>query len=265
MLLTGAKWMLIDTHCHLNSPRFADDLPETIARAQQAGVTQMIVVGYDVPSSEEAVELAERHAPIFAAVAVHPHDSKDYSTAAQARLRELAAHPKVVAIGEIGLDFHYDFSPVESQFAAFRAQLALAREASLPVIIHCREAYRNTLDVLAEEDAQAVGGVMHCWAGSAAEAERALRMGLFLGIGGILTFKNAAELREIALSAPMDRLLVETDAPYLAPAPHRGKRNEPAYTRLVAQQLACVRAVALEEIAARTTENALRLFKRLKL
>lgn len=256
--------MLIDTHCHLNSPRFADDLPEAVARALQAGVTQMIVVGYDMPSSEEAVQLAERYAPIFAAVAVHPHDSKEYSTAAEARLRELASHPKTVAIGEIGLDYHYDFSPVEAQFAAFRAQLALAREVNLPVIVHCREAYRDTLDVLEEGDAQAVGGVMHCWAGSAEEAERALKRGLFLGIGGVLTFKNAETLREIAASAPMDRLLVETDAPYLAPAPHRGKRNEPAFTRLVAERLASLRAVTLEEIAARTSENARRLFGRLQ-
>ncbi len=257
--------MLIDTHCHLNSPRFTDEIPEAIARALQADVTQMIVVGYDIPSSEEAVGLAKRFPPVFAAVAVHPHDSKDYSMAAEARLRELAAHPKVVAIGEIGLDYHYNFSPVAAQFAAFRKQLALARELNLPVIIHCREAYRDTLDMLEQEDVQTVGGVMHCWAGLPEEANRSLEMGLCLGIGGVLTFKNSGALCEIAASAPMDRLLVETDAPYLAPVPHRGKRNEPAFTRLVAERLASLRAVALEEIASRTTENACRLFGRLKL
>jgi TatD DNase family protein len=256
--------MLVDTHCHLNHPQFADDTPAVIAHAEAAGVTRMIVVGYDMPSSEQAVQFAEQLAPIYAAVAVHPHDSKDYDAAAEARLRALAARPKVVAIGEIGLDYHYDFSPRRAQRAAFRAQLALAREAGLPVIIHCREAYADVLDVLEEARAGESGGVMHCWAGTRTEAKRALELGLYLGFGGVLTFKNAEETRTIAAAAPLDRLLVETDAPYLAPVPFRGKRNEPAFTRLAAENLAELRGLTLEEIAAITTANARRLFARLE-
>ncbi|HLV78930.1 MAG TPA: TatD family hydrolase, partial [Chthonomonadaceae bacterium] len=174
--------MLVDTHCHLNHAKFADDVPECLERAQAAGVRQMIVVGYDLASSEQAVALAEAHAPaVFAAVAVHPHDAKTWNSEAAQRLRELAWNLRVVAIGEIGLDFHYDFSPRLDQFAAFRAQMALARETGLPVIIHCREAYPETLDVLTEEGADETGGVMHCWAGSVEEAERTVAIGLELG------------------------------------------------------------------------------------
>lgn len=255
---------LVDTHCHLNSEALADEAGEAVARALEAGVERMVVVGYDMTSSEEAVALAERLAPVYAAVAVHPHDARNYDARAEARLRELAAHPCVVAIGEIGLDYHYDFSPVEEQAAAMQAQLRLAEEAGLPVIIHCREAYRDVLDALERaEGARANGVVMHCWAGEPAEAKRALALGCHLGIGGVVTFKNAEAVRTAARAAPADRLLVETDAPYLAPVPHRGKRNEPAYTRLVAEKLAEVRGEPLEAVAAQTTRNALALFRRM--
>ncbi len=256
--------MLVDTHCHFNHERFAEDLPECLERAIAADVRQMIVVGYDLASSEQAVALAEAHAPsLYAAVAVHPHDAKSWETATAERLQALAEHPHVVAIGEIGLDFHYDFSPRPAQYSAFRAQMRLAREAELPVIIHCREAYPETLDVLAEEGADETGGVMHCWAGSPAEAERTVELGLSLGFGGTLTFKNAEAIRAVAQAAPLESLLVETDAPYLAPVPHRGKRNEPAYTRLVAEKLADLRGMTFAEIATLTTGNAHRLFPRL--
>lgn len=255
--------MLIDSHCHLNHEQFAGDLPQTVARAEAADVRRMVVVGYDIPSSEQAVGLAERFASVYAAVAVHPHDAKDYDARAEARLRAWAAHPKVVAIGEIGLDYHYDFSPRAAQFAALQAQLALAHEVGLPVIIHCREAYDDVLDVLEAGQVGAVGGVMHCWGGTAAEAERALALGLCLGFGGALTFKNAEPTRTVARAVPSDRLLVETDAPYLAPVPHRGRRNEPAYTRLVAERLADLRGLSWENMAEVTTANARRLFGRL--
>jgi TatD DNase family protein len=175
----------------------------------------------------------------------------------------LAQNLRVVAIGEIGLDFHYDFSPRPDQFAAFRAQMALAREASLPVIIHCREAYPETLQVLEDEGADETGGVMHCWAGTEEEAERTVAIGLYLGFGGTLTFKNAEEVRACARAAPLESLLVETDAPYLAPMPYRGKRNEPAYTRFVAEKLAELRGLTFAEIARLTTGNAHRCFPRL--
>jgi TatD DNase family protein len=257
--------MLVDTHCHFNHERFAEDLPECLERAQAADVWQMIVVGYDLPSSEQAVALAETHAPLlFAAVAVHPHDAKSWNEAAADRLRALAQHPRVVALGEIGLDFHYDFSPRPAQYAAFRAQMRLAREVGLPVILHCREAYPETLDVLAEEGAEETGGVMHCWAGSQQDAERAIALGLLLGFGGTLTFKNAEAVRAVAQAAPLENLIVETDAPYLAPVPHRGKRCEPAYTRLVAERLAELRSLTFAETARLTTGNAHRLFPRLQ-
>jgi len=255
--------MLIDSHCHLNHDQFADDLSQVIARAEVAEVRRMIVVGYDIPSSERAVRLAEQFAPVYAAVAVHPHDSKGYDVGAEARVRALATHPKVVSIGEIGLDYHYDFSPREAQFTAFRAQLALAREVGLPVIIHCREAYGDVLDVLEAGGVEGIGGVMHCWGGTQREAERALASGLHLGFGGTLTFKNAAPTREVARAVPLDRVLVETDAPYLAPVPYRGKRNEPAYTRLVVEKLAEIRGLPPDSIAAATTENVRRLFFRM--
>ncbi|HZT43388.1 MAG TPA: TatD family hydrolase [Chthonomonadaceae bacterium] len=256
--------MLVDTHCHLNHAKFADDVPACLERALAAGVQQMIVVGYDLESSEQAVALAEAHAPtVFAAVAVHPHDAKSWNEDTARRLQELAYHLRVVAIGEIGLDFHYDFSPRPDQLAAFRAQMALARETGLPVIIHCREAYPETLQVLSEEGADETGGVMHCWAGTVEEAERTVAIGLNLGFGGTLTFKNAEEVRACALAAPLESLLVETDAPYLAPMPYRGKRNEPAYTRLVAEKLADLRGLTFDEIARLTTGNAHRCFPRL--
>jgi TatD DNase family protein len=257
--------VLIDTHCHFNHERFALDLPECLERAEMAGVRQMVVVGYNLESSEQAVALAERYAPVlFAAVAVHPHDACHWNAATADRLRELAANPRVVAIGEIGLDFHYDFSPRPDQDTAFRAQLALAQEVGLPVIIHCREAYPETLAALAAEGIERIGGVMHCWAGTPSEAEQAVGLGMYLGFGGTLTFKNAESTREAARAIPLERLLVETDAPYLAPVPHRGQRNEPAYTRLVAEKLAELRGLAFPDLAALTTANAQKLFARLR-
>ena len=258
--------MLIDTHCHFNHARFAEDMPECIARAHEAGVMQMIVIGTDRESSEQAVAIAEENGPgIFAAIGVHPHDAKYWDAATDTRFRTLADHPKVVAIGEIGLDYHYDFSPREAQFEAFRAQMRLAREVELPVVIHCREAYTDTLQLLGEEGAGEMGGVMHCWAGTVEEANRTVALGLGLGFGGTLTFKNAEEIRQAAQSVPLETLLLETDAPFLAPMPHRGKRNEPAYVRFVAERLAELRGMTLEEIARLTTGNAHRIFSRLTL
>ncbi|HXG23312.1 MAG TPA: TatD family hydrolase [Chthonomonadales bacterium] len=255
--------MLIDTHCHLNHEQFQADLLEVIERALAAGVERMIVVGFDLPSSEEAVRLADSHLSLYAAIGVHPHEARIYGLTVEERLMDLSRHPKVVAIGEIGLDYHYDFSPRHDQKVAFRAQLALASAVELPVIIHCREAYPDVLDELAQAGVEKTGGVMHCWTGTASEAEWALGLGLYMGFGGVLTFKNADALWEIAASAPLSRILVETDAPYLAPVPHRGKRNEPAYARLVAEKLAQVRAVALEEIESETTINARKLFSKI--
>jgi TatD DNase family protein len=256
--------MLIDTHCHFNDDRFADDVLPSVERALAADVRQMIVVGCDITGSEQAVQLAESHSPaLFAAVGVHPHEAKTWDAAAAARLEAWLNHPRVVALGEIGLDFHYDFSPREAQYAAFRAQMKIARRVGVPVVIHCREAYLETLQVLREEGVDEIGGVMHCWAGTVAQAEQTVALGLALGFGGTLTFKNAQEIRDAAQSVPLTTLLVETDAPYLAPMPYRGKRNEPAYTRLVAEKLAALRGMPFNEIATLTTSNAHNVFPRL--
>lgn len=255
---------LIDTHCHFNHKQFADSVPQALERALAAGVRQMIVVGYDMPSSEQAVRLSEQYAgTLFATVGVHPHDAKDWNDAAEKRLRELSDHPHVVAIGEIGLDYHHNFSPRDAQATAFRAQMRIARDMGLPVVIHCREAYADTLQILSDEGADDTGGVMHCWAGNVGQADQTIALGLSLGFGGTLTFKNAQEVRDAAQRMPLENLLIETDAPYIAPVPHRGKPNEPAYTRLVAEKLAELRGMNLPELALLTTGNARRVFPRL--
>jgi TatD DNase family protein len=256
--------LIVDTHCHLNHKKLAQDIPAVLARAEAVGVGRLVVVGFDMPSSEEAVRIAEAYpGSVYAVIGVHPHDSKDWDTASERRLRELSDRSDVVAIGEIGLDYHYDFSPRAAQEKAFRAQMGLAREVGLPVVIHCREAYTDTLQILAEEGADTTGGVMHCWAGTVQEAERTVSLGLALGFGGTLTFKTAVEIRDAARLVPLETLLVETDATFLAPMPYRGKTNEPAYKRLVAEKLAELRGMTLQEVAQLTTANALRVFPRL--
>jgi TatD DNase family protein len=264
MTKESSRLHLIDTHCHLNHEQLLEDVDVAVARAREADVREMIVVGYDMESSRSAVEIARRIPSVFAAVGIHPHDSRHYNVEAEAELRRLAADPRVVAVGEIGLDYHYDFSSRDDQLRAFRAQIALADEVGLPLILHCREAYADVLDLLEQEMPAGMGCVMHCWAGSGEEAERALALGCHLGFGGVLTFKNAEENRRVAAVAPLNRIVLETDAPYLAPVPHRGKRNEPAYARLAAEKLAEIRGIPLEEVAAATTDNVLGLFPRME-
>lgn len=255
--------MLVDTHCHLNHDQFHGDSESAVLRAQEAGVSRLVVVGYDLDSSEIAVSLATEIPSVFAVVGIHPHDARNYGPNAEIRVRELAAAPRVVAIGEIGLDFHYDFPPVTDQRTAFRAQLAVAHELGMPVVIHCRDAYGETLEELERWTRRGLSGVMHCWGGSADQADRAVSIGLLLGFGGVLTFKNADDIRKIASNAPLGNVVLETDAPYLAPVPFRGKRNEPAYTRIVAEKFAELRSLNLEEVAEATTANAERLFPKL--
>lgn len=253
---------MIDTHAHLNDPKFEHDLDSVIKRASDAGVGAVVVCGYDLPSSVQAVEIAERYTLCLAAVGVHPHDSRHLSPADLARLRELSSNPRVIAIGETGLDFHYDFSPRADQIAAFEKHLELAQEAGLPVIIHSRESHAETVAVV-----RATGhphrGVFHCFSGSPAQAEEVLEMGFFIGVDGPLTYRNSQTLREVAASCPLDRLLIETDCPYLSPVPHRGKRNEPAYLRFVCEAAANAKNIGFEEAALATSSNARRLFERL--
>ena len=253
---------MIDSHAHLNDPAFTSDLPEVVARAHDAGVHIIINVGYDLPSSKRAVELAERYPGLWAVVGVHPHDAKTWSSAVQEGIKELSNHPKVVAIGEAGLDYYYDNSPRDQQREVFRAQLAMAQELGLGVVIHSREATQDTLEIV--RDFPEVPCLLHCYSSSWETAQIYREMGHYFSFGGPITFKNANRLREVVAKIPLDRVLLETDCPYLTPHPHRGKRNEPAYLTYTAEQLGIIHGRTTEEIAQITEENTKRFFPLLK-
>ncbi|RSL29580.1 TatD family deoxyribonuclease [Salibacterium salarium] len=253
--------MLFDTHVHLNIDAFEEDLEDTIARAQEAGVEWMNVVGFDHETIEKAMQLVEDYDFLYASVGWHPVDAVDMTDKDLEWLEELAAHPKVVAIGETGLDYHWDKSPKEVQKEVFRKQIHLAKKVNLPVIIHDREAHQDIVDILKEEKASETGGIMHCFGGDLAIAKQCLDMNFHISFGGPVTFKNAKRPKEVAKEIPMDRLLVETDCPFLAPHPNRGKRNEPAYVKLVAEKVAELKEMSLEELAEQTTSNAKKLFR----
>jgi TatD DNase family protein len=250
---------LVDSHCHLDDAKFAGDLDDVIERAQAAGVTRLMAIGTgDGPQDlETAIRLADRY-PIFqATVGVHPHDAAKATPDTFDRLAPLLSHPKVLALGEIGLDYHYDFSPRDTQQSVFIRQLALARDAGKPVVIHTREAWTDTLQILREHGDGA--GIFHCFTGGPGEARQALDLGFHLSFGGVLTFPKSEPLREAARLAPLDRILVETDAPYLAPVPHRGKRNEPAFLVETVRKLAEIRGITPDDAAQATTRNFERL------
>jgi TatD DNase family protein len=257
---------LVDTHCHLDFDRFDADRDEVIRRATEAGVTHIVVPGVDLPSSRRAVELAEQYEMIYAAVGVHPNDASGFDDETLNALRELLAHPKVVAVGEIGLDYYRDRTPPDFQHRIFRQQLHLAAETGKPVIIHSRESTADMLAILAEWQGGLNGllaarpGVLHSFSATWQDAQVALELGFYLGFSGPITFEKADALRLVVANAPADKILVETDAPFLTPHPHRGQRNEPAYVRFVAEKLAQVRGETLEEVASRTSENAAALF-----
>jgi TatD DNase family protein len=253
---------MIDSHTHLNDPRLLPEVEAVVARMVEAGVKSALVVGYDVASSEQAVQLARQYPGVLcAAVGMHPHESKHLDDAALAALAKLATEPEVVAYGEIGLDFHYEYSPRDAQREAFRRQLGLAAELGLPIIIHERAAAEEVMAILDAEEGGRLGGVWHCCS-VAPDMGKEIARRLFIGIAGWITFPKAENIRELARAVPLDRLLTETDCPYLAPVPHRGKRNEPAHVRLVAEALAKVKELALERIEQVTTENTLRAFAR---
>lgn len=253
---------LVDSHCHLDDEKFDADRDATIERARAAGVERMMAIGTGngPPDLEAALRLARRHDFIYATIGVHPHDAAKATPETFERLAELAEEAKVLAIGEIGLDYHYDFSPRDVQRRVFLQQLELAAAARRPIVIHTREAWGDTLAVIRDHGLP-FGGIMHCFTGGPNEAEEALRLGFHLSFGGILTFPKADDLREAAARTPEDRLLVETDCPYLSPIPHRGQRNEPAFLVETARRLAEVRAMSAENMAALTTQNFNRLFK----
>jgi TatD DNase family protein len=253
--------MLIDSHCHLDDARYDADREATIARARENGVQHFITIGCDLVTSRAAVALAELHPFISATVGVHPHDVKHIKEDWYPQLGELAKSEGVVAYGEIGLDYHYDHSPREAQREHFREQIRLARDLHLPIVIHTRDAQKDTISILKEEKAEEIGGVFHCFSGDAWLAKDALDLGFYLSFSGVLTFQNATMLREIAKTVPIDRILVETDAPYLTPVPHRGKRNEPAYVRHVAEKIAEIHGMGLEKVEEFTLQNTRQLFR----
>ncbi|MBO8125625.1 MAG: TatD family hydrolase [Firmicutes bacterium] len=251
---------LADTHAHLNDGQFEADWQEAVERAKEAGVTQIIIPGSDYETSQRAVEQSEKYAGLFAAIGVHPHDAKTYSEEVRLRLIELSSHPKVVAIGEIGLDYYYNHSPREVQLAVFRDQMQVAAETGRVVIVHDREAHADTLQIL-EEYAGVVRGVLHCFSGSTEMARRCVELGYYIGFGGTLTFKNAKRPLEVAREVPLDRIVLETDSPYLAPVPHRGKRNEPAYVVEVFNKLAEIRGLSHAELRSQLNRNVAALFQ----
>ncbi len=253
---------LIDSHCHLDFADFGDERPAILTRGRAEGITWFVTIGSGrgAGSAPDAVALAHEHADVVATVGIHPHDAKLATDEAFASVEALADDPRVVGVGEVGLDFHYDLSPREEQGAVFRRFVALARRVKKPLVIHTRSAPDETLALLRDEGARDVGGVIHCFTEDAAFAKGAMDLGFDISFSGIVTFKRSDDLRAAAKTVPLDRMLIETDSPYLAPMPHRGKRNEPSYLARTAAHLAATLGVREEDLRARTTENAIRRF-----
>jgi TatD DNase family protein len=262
VLIDSREHVLIDSHCHLDDEQFDADRDAVIERARAAGVARMLAVGTGKgpPDLEAGIRLAQRYDFIHATAGVHPHDASKAGPETFEALRELLRQRKVAAVGEIGLDYHYNFSPQATQRQVFAEQLKLAREAGLPVVIHTREAWEDTLALIKENWDARIGGVFHCFAGGPLEAEQVLELGFHVSFSGMVTFSKAGQVQEAARVVPRNRLLIETDAPYLAPVPHRGKRNEPAYMALTARKLAGLRGESFEEVADVTSGNFLALF-----
>ena len=252
--------MLFDTHVHLNADQYEEDLQEVIDRAQAEKVTNMVVVGFDRKTIKRAMELVEKYDFLYAAVGWHPVDAIDMTEEDLSWIENLASHEKVVAIGEMGLDYHWDKSPKEIQKEVFRKQIQLAKKVKLPIVIHNRDATADVVQILKEEDAKEVGGIMHCFTGSLEVAKECMEMNFYISFGGPVTFKNAKKPKEVVKEIRMEKLLIETDCPYLTPHPYRGKRNEPGYVRLVAEQIAELKELTIEEVAEKTTANAKKLF-----
>ena len=259
--------MWFDSHCHVAASKFDEDRDDVLCRAEQAGVDTLIAIGsgYGIAGNAAAVALAERCANVFAAVGVHPHEAHELDDDNRTAIRGWLAHPKVMALGECGLDYHYMNSPRKTQLAVFREQISLARELNLPVVIHVRgdepNAYDELLEIWIELGKGELSGVLHCYTGTLPFAKRAIEHGFYVSFSGIVTFKASAALREVAAGLPLDRLMVETDAPFLAPEGHRGRRNEPAWVARVGETLASLHEVAVDEIARTTSRNAREFFR----
>src|SRR5690242_10275977 len=255
---------LIDSHAHIDFPQFAEDREAMLDRARAAGVSTLLAIGTG-PGPEKldsALPFAEKHAWIYATVGIHPHEAKAVTTNHLDELSKLAKHPKVIAWGEIGLDYFYDHSPRETQHKVFRDQMALAQQAKLPIIIHCRDAWADCMNMLEEHwEPTGIGGILHCFTSTLEDAKHGLDMGLLISFAGNSTYPKAQNLRDIAKALPLEKILIETDSPYLAPQAYRGKRNEPAYVAEVARMLASVRDLSPDDVAAATAENFRRFFR----
>ena len=247
---------LFDTHAHLHFPEFDADREAMLTRARESGVRRMLTIGTDIETSLASIALAAREADVWATVGVHPHEASQADAATLGEIERLAAEPRVVAVGEIGLDYFRNLSPREDQHRAFRALIGIARRAGKPVVVHCRDAHEDVLAILADERVSDVRGIMHCFSGDVAIARRCLDLGLVISLAGPVTYPNARALPEVARFVPSDRLVVETDCPFLPPQGYRGKRNEPAYLAITAARVAELRGEALDALAARTTANA---------
>ena len=252
--------MIFDSHTHLNAEQFNEDIPETIQRAQEMGVTKMAVVGFDTPTIEKSLQLSHDYPNIYSIIGWHPTEAGSYTKEIENKIQEQLTLPKVVALGEIGLDYHWMEDPKEVQDKVFRRQIAIAKEMNLPISIHTREALEDTYQILKEEDVRDIGGIMHSFSGDYEWAKRFLDLGMHISFSGVVNFKKALDVQEAAANVPIERLLVETDAPYLAPVPFRGKRNEPGYTRYTVEKIAELRNLPTEEVAAQTWTNTHRLF-----
>jgi TatD DNase family protein len=254
---------LIDSHCHIQGKEYTGETEAVIARASDAGVETIIAVGGagDMSSNTEAIALAACFSTVYATVGMHPHDAKDVDADELQKLRELATHGKVIAVGETGLDYYYDHSPREVQHRVFAHFIHMAREIGLPIVVHERDAARPATELLRSEGAGKLHGVIHCFTGDYTAAQNYLDLGFYLSFSGIITFKNAEPLRDVVRRVPLERIFVETDSPYLTPVPHRGKRNEPAYVRFVADTVARVKGLAVEDVARVTTKNVRELFR----
>jgi len=254
--------ILFDSHTHLDNSLSAEEIDETLKRARNVGVRGVVNIGGgdSLEYARHAVEVAERYPDVFASVGVHPHDARIVDGEVLAEIEEMCDHPKVVAVGETGLDFHYNLSEPDVQRSVFRDFIAMARNTKLPLVLHVRNAHAEALEILEDERAQDIGGVVHCFTSGPEDAARYVDLGFYVSIPGVVTFKNAGMLREAVPSIPLEKLLVETDAPYLAPVPKRGKKNESAYLIFTAQKVAELRNMDVEELGAATAQNAARLY-----
>lgn len=262
--------MLIDTHSHIDMDNFKDNFEEILENAKNAGVEKIVIPGVEPAGFERILMLTEKYENVYGAVGVHPSDAEKFNEEAENKMREFLAHPKILAVGEIGLDYYWDKSQIELQKEIFKRQIEIAKEFKKPVLVHDREAHQDTLEILVEAgvgessahetNRSEVGVVMHCFSGSPEFALECVKQGFYIALGGVVTFKNAKKMKEVAKVVPLDKLLLETDAPYLTPEPYRGKENQPAYVKYAAQEIANLRGISYAELAAVTTENAKSLF-----